>query len=146
MIKILFSMLLLSSVVLGVTPLGKPTGCDLSQDGDVSLNIAGYASSEKAEYKAANEVGKNFKELFVGSTISLQDANLVITEIKSNKRVKGLPRTGTLSVELKLKDTKEKINMTYMYEQGHFMTLGKQKNSQEINFSLYIKALLCYSK
>lgn len=146
MIKILFSMLLVSSVMFGATPLGKPTGCDLSQDGDVSLNILGHASSKKAEYKAANEVGKNFEEIFVGSTISLQDAKLMITEIKSNKRVKGLPRTGVLGVDLTLKDIKEKINMTYMYEKGHFIALGKQKNSEEINFSLYIKALLCYSK
>lgn len=146
MLKIFFSMLLLSSVVLGVTPLGKPTGCDLAQDGDVSLNILGHASSKKADYKAIREVGKNFKEIFVGSAISLKDAKLSITEIKPNKRVKGLPRTGVLGVALDIKGAKEKIKMTYMYEKGHFIALGKQKNSEEINFSLYIKALLCYSK
>lgn len=146
MVKILISMLLFSSMMFGDTPLGKPTGCDLSQDGDVSLNILGHASSKKADYKAANEVGKNFKEIFVGSTISIKDAKLTISEIESNKRVKGLPRTGILDAHLEIKGAKEKIKMTYMYEKGHFIALGKQKNSQEINFSLYIKALLCYSK
>ena len=48
MIKIILS-ILLSSVMFGATPLVTPTGCDLSEDGDISLNIAGYENSKNAE-------------------------------------------------------------------------------------------------
>lgn len=146
MIKIILSMLLLSLVVFADTPLGKPTGCDLSQDGDVSLNIEGYGSSKKAEYKAAKEIGKNFKELFIGSTIRVKDALLTIRDITSNKRVKGSPRTGQVIVRLKQANSTQSIKMSYRYLNGSFEAKGKQKNLKEISFSLNIKALLCYSK
>ena len=48
-------------MMLADTPLGKATGCDLSQDGDVSLYIQGYGSSKHASYVAAQEVGKTLK-------------------------------------------------------------------------------------
>ena len=146
MIKIILSMLLLSSVIFGDTPLGKPTGCDLSQDGDVSLNIGGYARTKKADYIAHKEIGKNFKELFVGSTIKVKDAVVTITAISSNKRVKGEPRTGLVTVSLKQGSSSETIEMPYRYLNGYFEANAKQKNSQKISFSLNIKALLCYSK
>ena len=139
-------MLLLSSVIFGATPLGKATGCDLSQDGDVALNIVGYASSKKAEYKAIREVGKNFKELFIGSTIKVKDALVTITDITSKKRVRGKPRTGIITVTLKNASTTQSIEMPYSYLDGHFKAQGKQKNSKQIILSLEIKALLCYSK
>jgi len=146
MIKIILLILLISSVIFGDTPLGKPTGCDLSQDGDVSLNIGGYASTKKADYKANKEIGKNFKELFIGSTIRLKGALLTITAITSKKRVKGAPRTGLVRVTLKQGSSSETIEMPYRYLNGYFEANAKQKNSKEISFSLNIKALLCYSK
>ncbi len=145
MLKIFLSVMMLSSLMFGATK-AKPTGCDLSQDGKVELNILGYGSSKDAHYQAAKKVGKNFKELFIGTKISFRDALVSITDIKANKRDRTLPRTGLLFIVLKLNGVEEKIKMTYMYEQGHFIALGKQKNKREINLSLYIKALLCYSK
>lgn len=146
MIKFFLSIFLLSTMVFANTPLGKPTGCDLSQDGDVELIIAGYASSKKAEYKAIREVGKNFKELFIGSTINVKDALVTITDITSNKRVKGKPRTGIVTVTLRNASTAQSIEMPYSYLDGHFKAQGKQENSKVISLSLQIKALLCYSK
>ncbi len=137
--------MMLSSFMFGATK-AKATGCDLSQDGKVELNILGYGSSKDAHYQAIKKVGKNFRELFVGTTIAFKDALVRMTDIKANKRDKTLPRTGVLHITLTLNGVKQKIKMTYMYEQGHFIALGKQKNKKEINLSLYIKALLCYSK
>ena len=146
MIKIILSMLLVSSVIFGATPLGKATGCDLSQNGDVTMHIGGYATSKKADYKAIKEVGKTFKELFVGSTIQVKDALVTITAITSNKRVRGKPRTGVVTISLKQNNQVQNIEMPYTYLDGHFQAKGKQKNSKEISFALEIKALLCYSK
>ena len=145
MLKFFLSIVLTSSILLSAT-LAKPTGCDLSQDGDVSLSIQGYANSPKANYTPIQKVGKNFKELFVGSTISLDEALLRIDSISSNKRVKGKPRTGYIGVTLKLKGKNEKIKMSYAYSEGYFQALGKQKSGKKISFALSIKALLCYSK
>ena len=146
MTKILFSILLLSSTMFGETTLGKPTGCDLSQDGNVALNIVGYASSKNAQYKSIKKVGKNFEELFVGSSIQVKDALVTITAISSNKRVKGSPRTGVVTVSLKQVSQMQNIEMPYTYLNGFFEATGKQKNSKKISFSLNIKALLCYNK
>jgi len=133
-------------MMLADTPLGKATGCDLSQDGDVSLYIQGYGSSKHASYVAAQEVGKNFKELFIGSSISIKNAQLRILNISSNKRKKGAARTGEISVNLKQGTNMQKIKMQYTYLNGHFQAKGKQKDSKEVSFSLTIKALLCYNK
>lgn len=145
MIKIFISLVLLSSMMLSAT-LGKATGCDLSQDGDVSINIVGYASTKKAIYIPAQDIGKNFKELFVGSTIKIKDAVLSIISISSNKRVKDGPRTGELTVTLTQTSHTQDIKMSYRYLNGFFEANGKQKNSKDISFSLNIKALLCYNK
>ena len=139
-------MMFLFSIMVADTPLGKATGCDLSQDGDVALSIEGYASSKNAEYKAAKEIGKNFKELFVGSIIKVKDALVKITAIKSNKREKGKPRTGVVTVHLKQGASEQSIDMSYNYINGYFEANGKQSNSKKISFSLNIKALLCYNK
>lgn len=137
--------MLASSMMLSTT-LAKPTGCDLSQDGDVSLSIIGYASSKQVEYKPAHKVGKNFKELFVGATMRLKDALVTIKSITSNKRAKGKARTGIVTVNLQKGSDEESIEMPYHYLNGYFEARGKQKNSKDISFSLNIKALLCYSK
>jgi len=145
MFKIFVSLFLASSMMLGAT-LAKATGCDLSQDGDVSLSIIGYGSTKKAEYSPGQKVGKNFKELFVGSKIKLDDAVLSIISITSNKREKGAPRTGIVTVTLTKGKNVQNIKMPYRYLNGYFEAKGIQKNSKELSFSLNIKALLCYSK
>lgn len=138
-------MFLVSWVVFGAM-LAKPTGCDLSQDGDVSLNIKGYASTEKAKYTPVRKVGKNFRELFVGSTIVVKGARLSIISISANKRIKAKPRTGYIGVSLNIEGKKENIEMSYAYNEGFFQAWGKQKSGKKIFFALEIKALLCYSK
>ena len=117
----------------------KPTGCELSQVGKVELSI-GSKSTKDAKYKAIVKSGKNFRTIFVGSTMSIDAVNVEILDIKANKRIKREARTGTITISL---DAKEKVVMTYSYDKGHFEAKGTLKNADAISFALDIKALLC---
>ena len=139
MLKILISLMFISSLALSAGL--KANGCDLSQVGDVSLTLNGE-SYEKADYKAITPTGKNFKTIFIGSTIRIKDTLITITNIQADKRLKGKPRTGTVTVDI----NSEKVVMNYNYNKGHFSAKGIQKNSNTIAFALEIKALLCHSK
>ncbi len=142
--KIILSLALISSLALCSAP--KHTSCDLSQVGDVTLNLGGYGIFKKANYKAIVETGKNFKTIFIGSTISVKSATLTITDIHADKRIKGKPRTGIITVNLDANNTTQKIEMNYSYDKGDFSAKGVQKNGKNISFTLKIKALLCSSK
>jgi len=131
--KILF-LIFFSSLLLA-----KPNGCDLSQVGDVKLQI-GSNIYEKTNYKAIAPSGKNFRSILVGSTINTKNISLKIVAIKANKRVKGKPRTGIITITL----NNEKIPMTYNYNKGHFKAKGILKNKTPFSFALEIKALLCH--
>lgn len=142
--KILFVLALLSSLALCSAP--KHTSCDLSQVGDVELHLGGYGVFQKANYKAIAKSGKNFKTIFIGSIISVDSATLTITDIQADKRIKGKPRTGVITVTLQTDKKTQKIKMNYTYNKGDFYAKGIQKNGKEISFALKIKALLCNSK
>ncbi len=139
MLKIFLSIMFLSSLLFssGI----KANGCDLSQTGDVQLTLNGK-KYEKVNYKAIVPSGKNFKTIFIGSTISMKDTLIKITDIQADKRIKGKPRTGLITIDI----DSETVILNYNYEKGHFMAKGIQKNSQEIAFALEIKALLCHTK
>lgn len=139
MLKILISLAFISSLAFSAGL--KANGCDLSQTGDVELNINGK-SYKKADYRAKIPSGKNFKTIFVGSTISAGGSMVTIIDIKADKRIKGKPRTGVVTVEV----DSEKVELTYSYDKGHFSAKGMQKNKKEIGFALEIKALLCHAK
>ena len=139
MLKILISLAFISSLAFSAGL--KANGCDLSQVGDVELNINGK-SYKKADYKAKIPSGKNFKTIFIGSTIKVENAVVEITDIKADKRIKGKPRTGMVTVDA----NSEQVALNYSYDKGHFSAKGVQKNGKEIGFSLEIKALLCHVK
>lgn len=139
MLKIFISLAFISSLVFSAGT--KANGCDLSQVGDVELNVNGK-SYKNANYKAIASSGKNFRTIFVGSTMSVENTVVEIIDIKANKRIKGKPRTGTITVE----SNSEKIVLNYNYNKGHFFAKGTQKNGKEISFALEIKALLCLVK
>ena len=140
MIKIFFSLVFIASVAFSANL--KPTGCDLSQVGDVKL-IIGSEVVNKADYKAIAKSGKNFRSIFVGSVISAKGSVVEILDIKADKRVIGKPRTGTIVVSL---DAEQKVNMNYTYSEGHFSAKGVEKNGKKISFALEIAALLCHAK
>ena len=139
MIKVLLSLVFISSLAFcaGV----KANGCDLSQVGDVKLTINGK-NYEKAHYNAIAKSGKNFRAIFVGSTMSVENTVIKIIDIKADKRIKGKPRTGVIMVVV----NSEEVVLNYSYDKGHFSAKGIQENKNEINFSLEIKALLCHTK
>ncbi len=142
--KIILALALISSLAFGSAP--KHTSCDLSQIGDVTLNLGGYGVFKKANYQAIAETGKNFKAIFIGSTISVKSATLTITDIQADRRIKGKPRTGVITVSLNADNITQKIEMNYSYDKGDFSAKGVQKNGKNISFALKIKALLCSSK
>ena len=146
MIKIVFTLIMMFS--LGFSIEAKPTGCELSQVGDVSLSFGKPANTFKVNYNPIAKSGKNFRSILVGSVLSLKSKNieLKILDIKANKRVKRGPRTGMLSVVLNTQSGSEKIAMKYHYNKGSFVAKGIQKNSNEISFALDIEALLCHAK
>ena len=157
MIKIVIIMLL-GFMFLNSAEL-KHTGCELSQVGEFSVNFEAYktaakigvnGSFDKVNYKALRESGKNFREIFVGSTVDIEtssinsknrarDSKLVefffkkmssenitakILNITSDKRIKGNPRTGTLLVEVIMNSISKKVPMTYSYNDGLFDATG----------------------
>lgn len=138
MLNILISLVFVSSLASSAGL--KANGCDLSQVGDVSLTV-NAKHYKKANYKAITPSGKNFKTIFVGSTINVENTIIKITDIHADKRVKDKPRTGTITVDV----NSESVLLNYTYDKGHFNAKGVQKNSKEISFALEIKALLCHS-
>ena len=146
MIKIVLSVVIMFSLAFCIDL--KLTGCELSQVGDVKLNLDKTANFSKVNYKAVAKSGKNFRAILVGSILSLKSENIKVTilDIKADKRVGRKPRTGIVSVALNTTSGSEKIDMKYHYDKGHFTAIGKQKNSDEISFTLEIEALLCHAK
>ncbi|WP_373036737.1 hypothetical protein [Sulfurimonas sp.] len=143
MLKILVSLALISSFAFSAGL--KANGCDLSQVGDVELNI-NNKSYKKANYKAKVPSGRNFKTIFIGATMNVDTALVTIIDIEADKREKGKPRTGRVTVKVDTGSNSENVVLEYNYDKGHFSAKGIQKNKQEISFALEIKALLCHAK
>ena len=152
--KVLLSLLTLFSISHAAT------GCVLVQPSDMNVTWKAYKTLGKigvggqftsVKYTPAALEGKNFKELFVGSKISIdvskidtgnpdRDETLVkdffsvlkgktiegeITSIKkTDKHVKGKPRTGNIDVEITMNKKTLTIPMTYIYTKGHFQATG----------------------
>jgi len=152
--KVLLSLLTLFSISHAAT------GCVLVQPSDMNVTWKAYKTLGKigvggqftsVKYTPAALEGKNFKELFVGSKVSIdvskittgnpgRDETLVkfffkelkattiegkITNIKkTDKHVKGKPRTGNIDVEITMNEKTLTIPMTYIYTKGHFQATG----------------------
>jgi polyisoprenoid-binding protein YceI len=150
--KIIFSLLTFSA-------LSYAGGCVLTQSDNIKVTWKAYKTLAKlgvaGEFTAVNytphkKEGKNFKELLVGSTVSIdiskidtknegRDKTLVesffsklsgksiegeIVSIKANKREKGKPYTGTLDLNISMNETSLLIPMNYIYEKENFKAEG----------------------
>ncbi|NPA60601.1 MAG: hypothetical protein GXO30_09120 [Epsilonproteobacteria bacterium] len=142
MLKSFISILFLSSMLLSSH---KSTGCELSQYGDVSLNI-GSKEFSKVSYKPIAKSGKNFRSILVGSVISTDMGNLKIIDIKADKKRLNHKRVGDIKVAFKKDGFVEVIPMRYSYFKGYFSASGLDKGLKKVGFSLHIKALLCSAK
>jgi len=152
--KVLLSLLTLFSISHAAT------GCVLVQPADMNVTWKAYKTLGKigvggqftsVKYTPATLEGKNFKELFVGSKVSIdttkittgnpsRDETLVkmffqklkattiegkITNIKkTDKHVKGKPRTGMIDVVITMNEQTLTIPMQYYYSKGHFKATG----------------------
>ncbi|QFR49135.1 hypothetical protein FJR48_05095 [Sulfurimonas lithotrophica] len=137
----MFKILLALTLWVSLYATQKYTGCELAQYGDVKVQLDKKADFVKVKYDAIAKSGSNFKDILVGSKITLDDKKVIeIIDIRANKRVKGEPRTGSLTVS---RDSK-KIKMNYWYNNGHFIAYS-QKNQEHLSFYFDIKAILCYT-
>ncbi len=138
----------------------KPTGCVLVQPSNISVNWKAYKTLAKigvggkftaVTYTAHALKGKNFRELFVGSKVSIdltkvdtgnpaRDETLVkhffsvlkgktiegeIVDIKkTDKHEKGKPRTGVVSVKITMNEKTLTIPLAYVYSEGKFDAKG----------------------
>jgi len=152
--KYFLSLLLFFTLILHAK-----SGCVLEQSGKIDVIWQAYKTPQKTgvkgtfgsvEYTPAHKQGKNFKELFVGSTIridtrspdtgnTLRDERLVdfffkqlkdthiegkILSITSDKHIKGKPRTGKMVISLTLNGKTEQTTLDYHYFNGSFRAQG----------------------
>jgi polyisoprenoid-binding protein YceI len=156
--KILLSLITLVSLSYATQPAA--TGCVLVQPSNMNVTWKAYKTLGKLgvggkftdiKYTPAALEGKNFKELFVGSKVSIdlskidtgnpgRDETLVkdffsllkgkmiegeIMDIKkTDKHEKGKPRTGKLDVKITMNEKTLTIPMTYVYTEGKFDATG----------------------
>lgn len=154
--RILLSLLTLASI----SHAASSTGCVLVQPSDLNVTWKAYKTPAKigvsgqftaVKYSPNTLEGKNFRELFVGSKVSIdtgklttgnpgRDEKLVkfffstmssdsieakIIDIKrSDRHEKGKPRTGTLSVEITMNGKTQTVPMEYFYDKGRFDATG----------------------
>ena len=156
--KILLSLITMISLTYATQPAA--TGCVLVQPADINVNWKAYKTLGKlgvggkftsVKYTPAALEGKNFKELFVGSKVSIdvskidtgnpgRDETLVkdffsvlkgktiegeIVDIKkTDKHEKGKPRTGSIDVKITMNEKTLTIPMKYVYTDGKFNATG----------------------
>ncbi len=120
------------------------------------LGVGGVFNSVK--YTAVAPKGNNFREILVGSSVVIdtasvnsknapRDVKLVkfffeqmssknitakIVDIKSNKRIRGKPKTGEMSVAVTMNGVTRNVPMTYMFNKGDFSATG---NIDLVDFS-----------
>jgi len=134
-------------------------GCVLVQSGDMNVTWKAYKTLAKlgvggaftsVKYVPVAKEGKNFADLLVGSTVSIdttqintgnptRDETLVkmffkqlksttidakIVDMKAAKRVKGKPYTGIVDVTLSMNGKTLTIPMQYHYEKENFKASG----------------------
>ncbi len=134
-------------------------GCILTQSKEMNVDWKAYKTLGKIgvggkftslDYTPVALEGKNFRELLVGSKVTIdmskidtgnqvRDKTLVafffnkmrdnkinatIEDIKADKYTKGQPRTGILSVMITMNEKSLSIPMKYHFEKGHFKAEG----------------------
>jgi len=157
MLKIALSSLLLASLALANDP--SKGSCALSQEGAFDVNFIAYktaakkgvgATFDKVTYHAVAPEGKNFREILVGSTVSIdtqsvnsknpgRDVKLVqfffkqmkgetitakILDYKAIKVDRGQPKKGTLFTEITMNGVSKKVPMSYTFKEGVLSATG----------------------
>ncbi len=133
--------------------------CDLSQVGEVKVNWTAYktplkigvgGSFKKIDYVPVAPVGKNFREILVGSKVTIdtgsvdskheaRDKTLVasffqkmagskikaeIVDIKAHKREGRGPRLGVITIKMEMNGKVRHVPLRYHYEDGTMKAEG----------------------
>ena len=157
MFKILF-MTLLAFTLASSAEMGKNGGgCVLAQKGEFKVGF-NETKLDGVVYTPNAKSGKNFREIFVGSTVTVKsdkltsDVSGVITDYKPNKRMKGKPKTGIFIVELSVNNVTTTIPMNYIFNKGVMSaeailnTPMAKSESVKVWFVTDVEYSLCYSK
>jgi len=141
--KLLFTILTITTLLLGETQMGLKGGsCTLAQKGQVTLNYATNVYTDVI-YSANKKSGKNFREIFVGSSMSVgKNITLKILDYKPNKRIKGKPKTGIFIVEVRVENEKIDMQMAYIFDKGIISATGVV-NTETIGFSTKVDYSFC---
>ena len=160
MLKIFFSLLLVVAASNALEEMGlKGGGCVLTPKNSIVVDFKAYKTPlkvgvggtfDKVLYKPKSPSGKNFREIFVGSSVLIDTSrvnthnkgrdyklvkfffdNLVsksieakIVDYKSNKRYTGKPKTGIFMVEITMNGVTKTIPMQYSYSKGKMEATG----------------------
>ena len=149
-------------IALGLTSsvsAAQKSGCVLAQKGEVTAAWMAYKTAskigvsgtfDKVDYKAVAKEGKNFREILVGSSVSIdtssvnskntgRDVKLVkfffeqmnsntitakITDIKADKKLKGKPRTGVVTLNVTMNGVTKSVPMKYSFADSVFSAKG----------------------
>lgn len=105
---------------------------------------------DKVTYTAVAPKGDNFREILVGSSVVIETASVnskhegrdellaksffalmsdaqikaKIVDIKTDKRMRGKPKTGELSVEISMNGVTKTVPMKYVFDNGDFNAKG----------------------
>ncbi|SMP88416.1 YceI-like domain-containing protein [Epsilonproteobacteria bacterium SCGC AD-308-P11] len=159
MVKILLSIFLFMTV-LNAEEMGLKGGsCTLVQEGAVVVSFEAYKTPAKVgvggvfdsvKYTPTAPSGKNFREIFVGSQVSIDTASVnsknetrddklvkfffdtmtgknitaKISDYKPNKLFKGKPKTGVFIVEVTMNGVTKTVPMNYSFDAGVMVANG----------------------
>ena len=150
--KLFISIMILSLALFADIPAPK-SGCVLSQKGAISVGWTAFKTPAKKgvgglfdilHYTPAQKEGKNFKEILVGATLTIdttsvnshnkgRDKKLVtqffrlftsdtitakITDIKATSKKSGKPKTGTIMIDITMNGITKNVPLTYSYDKG----------------------------
>lgn len=150
--KFLLSLLLISTLSHATDKVPQ-MHCTLAQEGSVTVSWKAYKTPlkvgvggifDKVAYTPAAKEGKNFKEILVGSTVTIEEASVnsknkgrdtklvqfffnnmkgaeisaKIVGIKADPRVKGKPKTGIFTTEITMNGITKTVPMHYIFDQG----------------------------
>ncbi len=139
--------------------IANSAGCLLVQDGKMNVRWDAYKTDSRitvhgkftdVQYTPKALEAKNFKELLVGSKVSIDSSKIdtaivsrddtivkfffnklstdkiegIITDIKADERIKGKPRTGIITVEITFNGKKKTVPMNYNYYKEDFSATG----------------------
>ena len=146
--KIVLVVLMLASMFSYVNASSKGS-CFLAQKGDFKVEVDNVEVKSEIKYISIVKEGENFRSILVGShlvftTEDNKKIEIKITDIKADPRVGKKPRTGYITLDVKVNSKNTTVPLKYSFKDGIFNVDGKV-DDLNINFQTEIEAILCSS-